>query len=165
MSLSLCLRIDAAERPLIFPLTTAYNLPYSHRYGSPIKILKAWASDDRGTLRALHWEHFDGTTFQAGVPPRNSAPGAEIEFDKSEKIMGDITLCGTEVHSSRDPLGARVSYIHFKTTHGKEFDIGFPQTQAKYTFDSGDSHLMGFFGRATSELICLGFYMMKPIGR
>jgi hypothetical protein len=131
------------------------NLFFAHAYGDAVKKVTAWTGSYDGTtvINCILVQTFKRKRFVIGSIPSGASAG-EITFSPGERLTGDMILTG-------NGKGQRLGFIKFQTNNGQTFEVGSQKTP--YIFDSKESYLMGFFGRANLQVDNLGFYMMKEI--
>ena len=82
-----------------------------------------------------------------------ASPAQDFTFKAEEKVVGDLTICV----DSGDVKN--ISCLEFETSLKRKFSVGNLNT-TQYKFGSKNSYLMGFYGKASSQINQLGAYFM-----
>ena len=124
-----------------------------HERNAAVKKLDVFF--EANIIQALRVTFSNDKTAQVG-DIRTGPPDKSFTFEPGEKLKGNIILTG-------NGIGTRLGFIQFTTSKDKMFEAGNSQAARQFTLSSGNSYLMGFHGKAGSDIDNLGIYLMKPL--
>jgi len=106
-----------------------------------------------GVVRGIRFTCYNGDHYQMGL-----MVGLEMEytFAIGELISGDITIIGNDI-------GTQMGGIKFNTNlKNIQFPENWPSDRDNYIFPADSSTLLGFWGRAGSDINALGLVLSPP---
>jgi len=107
-----------------------------------------------GVVSGIRFTCYNGDKYDIG---RIVGYGVEYTFDIGELISGDITIIG-------NGIGTRMGGIKFNTNKQNiQFPENWPSDRDNHIFPADSSSLLGFWGRADSDINALGLVLSPPI--
>jgi len=111
--------------------------------------------DNHNGIKAIRVRYFNSLTDYSAGDPESAAGFESIEFKPGETLIGDVVMSG-------NGFGTRVGYLKFETSGGRTFEVG-QDDHHKYLFNSGNSFLSGFGGKAGSDIDQMFVIFWKPV--